>query len=80
MSDYTLNIPVEVIVCPICEEHVWGGGELEIPGNPDFHQIAAAVQVEIAINTEQAIVEHYRTAHALRYWLFFRTGWKRLLG
>jgi hypothetical protein len=59
MSDYELNVPVDVRVCPTCGMSIWAGGEIEVPGDPNVDEIITAVQMEIAKRTEEAIIEHY---------------------
>ena len=81
MSDtYELSVPAEVHHCPLCGEPMWAGGEIEIDGEPDFDEIARAVATEIALRTEEAIIDHYRARHGVRYWLWRKIGWRRVLG
>jgi hypothetical protein len=80
MSDYELNVPVDVRVCPTCGMSIWAGGEIEVPGDPNVDEIITAVQMEIAKRTEEAIIEHYMVYHRFRYWLWLKLGWKRVLG
>jgi hypothetical protein len=80
VSDYTVNVSVDVPHCPLCGEAMYAGGEIEIPGDPDFSEISHAVSMEIARKTEEGIIEHYQYRHRLRWWVASRLGLKRALG
>jgi hypothetical protein len=77
---YELSIPVDVLICPACGDHLWAGGDIEVEGDPDFDEIALAVGMEIASRNEEVIIAHYQDRHRLRYWLWMRTSWKWVLG
>lgn len=84
-ADYTVELPLVMTFCPICDEVMNRSGEVEVwPEEgvtyPTIDAMAEAVSMKMAEYLEADIIKHYRTRHPFRFRLYLWTHWKRVLG
>jgi hypothetical protein len=85
-------VNVELVICPLCAEvvhrHVRGAVTTRIRVQPlgqtsdvfnALIQMASTEHAEEMADAERACVTHFKETHRLRYSLWRRFGWKRLL-
>lgn len=83
--DYTINLPVTLTFCPVCDEVMNGACQVEVwpeeeLAAPTIDAMAEVLSMKMAEALEADIVDHYQRRHRFRYRLYMWTHWKWALG